>query len=97
VAVLVKDMSDVNIITSLVEHGADNSGAALLRIGEKLVQMSNGCLCCTMRGIRFGVTRPAALRRQRHRPDTAHRRHQPRRQRPQRAQRQLRQTARRLP
>ena len=49
VAVIVNDMSDVNIDASLVERGAANAGAALSRTDEKLVEMSNGCICCTLR------------------------------------------------
>jgi len=44
VAVIVNDMSEVNIDARLVE----NSGA-LSRTDEKLVEMSNGCICCTLR------------------------------------------------
>jgi G3E family GTPase len=49
VAVIVNDMSDVNIDASLVSKAAENAGAALSRTDEKLVEMSNGCICCTLR------------------------------------------------
>ena len=49
VAVIVNDMSEVNIDASLVARGADNAGAGLSRTDEKLVEMSNGCICCTLR------------------------------------------------
>jgi len=49
VAVIVNDMSEVNIDASLVDKSAINAGAALSRTEEKLVEMSNGCICFTLR------------------------------------------------
>ncbi len=49
VAVIVNDMSEVNIDAQVVERSADNAGAALSRTDERLVEMSNGCICCTLR------------------------------------------------
>lgn len=44
-AVIVNDMSEVNIDAELVERGE----AELGRTNERLVAMSNGCICCTLR------------------------------------------------
>ena len=44
VAVIVNDMSEINIDSAVVQ-----SEVSLNRSEEKLVEMSNGCICCTLR------------------------------------------------
>lgn len=60
VAVIVNDMSEVNVDAQLVRDG----GAELSRVDERLVEMSNGCICCTLReDLLVEVTRLARERR----------------------------------
>ncbi|MDN7130883.1 zinc metallochaperone GTPase ZigA [Halomonas sp. MC140] len=53
VAVIVNDMSEVNIDAALVRGGPGEStldgDVPLNRSEERLVEMSNGCICCTLR------------------------------------------------
>ena len=44
VAVIVNDMSEINIDGSEVQRDV-----SLNRAEEKLIEMSNGCICCTLR------------------------------------------------
>lgn len=44
VAVIVNDMSEINFDGTFVQHEV-----SLNRAQEKLVEMSNGCICCTLR------------------------------------------------
>jgi len=44
VAVIVNDMSEINIDSAIVKNEV-----SLNRSDEKLVEMSNGCICCTLR------------------------------------------------
>ena len=45
VALIVNDMSDINIDSQLVKGGE----AILNRSEERLIELSSGCICCTLR------------------------------------------------
>ena len=56
VAVIVNDMSEVNVDAETLRRG----DAALSHTEEKMVEMSNGCICCTLReDLMIEVTRLA--------------------------------------
>lgn len=56
VAVIVNDMSSVNIDADLVREGGGN----LSMTEETLVELSNGCICCTLRDDLLGEVRRLA-------------------------------------
>jgi G3E family GTPase len=45
IAVIVNDMSEINIDSQLVRGGP----SALTRVDERFVELTNGCICCTLR------------------------------------------------
>src|SRR5690606_13984660 len=57
VAVIVNDMSEINIDAELIREG----GANLSRTDEQLVEMTNGCICCTLRDDLLSEVRRLAL------------------------------------
>jgi G3E family GTPase len=57
VAVIVNDMSEVNIDAELVQRG----GSQLSHTEEELVELSNGCICCTLRDDLLQEVRRLAL------------------------------------
>lgn len=60
IAVIVNDMSEVNIDAALIRSG----NGELSRTEESLVEMTNGCICCTLRDdLLTEVSRIAAMER----------------------------------
>jgi G3E family GTPase len=49
VAVIVNDMSEINIDAELVKTGGKVGEVVLDRVDEQMVEMTNGCICCTLR------------------------------------------------
>jgi G3E family GTPase len=57
VAVIVNDMSEINVDARLIAQGDAN----LSRVDEQLIEMSNGCICCTLREDLLKEVRALAL------------------------------------
>jgi hypothetical protein len=52
IAVIVNDMASVNIDANLVTRSTESrnkTGEGEIRVKEKVIQMQNGCICCTLR------------------------------------------------
>ena len=54
IGMIVNDMSEVNIDAALLRDGAsaadaDADAGSVTRLQERIVELSNGCICCTLR------------------------------------------------
>jgi len=50
IAVIVNDMASVNVDANLISRSNGKStNTGEVRVKEKLIQMENGCICCTLR------------------------------------------------
>lgn len=52
IAVIVNDMAAVNVDANLVTRSTEARGKndnGEIRVKEKVIQMQNGCICCTLR------------------------------------------------
>ncbi|EMD67377.1 hypothetical protein GGP41_007286 [Bipolaris sorokiniana] len=50
IAVIVNDMASVNVDANIISRSSNKpNGNGEVRIKEKMIQMENGCICCTLR------------------------------------------------
>jgi len=50
IAVIVNDMASVNVDANLISRSNSKPNAnGEIRVKEKMIQMENGCICCTLR------------------------------------------------